>query len=193
MFSPSDCLKLSHSGFVVLKDAVSLEVCHGLRNDILSSETNMARTGKNRTSGNHRTDHICWFDRQKSKPQGLLFDQLDLAQEMLNKNLFANLSFVEAMGARYEENGYYAPHQDVFTQNNTRVVSMVLYLNQHWAPQDGGCLRLHLDVEKGVDNNVIDIPPTLGTCVFFDSTITHEVLINYKTRFSVACWFHTAL
>src|SRR2546422_115217 len=79
----------------------------------------------------------------------------------------------------------YARHIDRFRDDDTRVLSIVLYLNDRWRNEDGGMLRLHL--ERG---RSIDAIPYEGTLVaFLSDRFAHEVLPARRERFSIAGWF----
>ena len=189
MFSSQECKTLAFQGFLVKEDFFFLKTTT-LEKFVLSQAkiSTLGGTGKGASyqKGALRTDSMSWLDDPLCPHQmelGLFFKK---CQETFNKELFTNISFFESMAAHYQPLGYYKKHKDTFIDNNTRVLSMVIYANSSWEESDGGCLRLHLD-----GGRFVDIPPKNGTCVVFDSKMEHEVLLNQKDRFSVACWFHT--
>ena len=53
----------------------------------------------------------------------------------------------------------------VHVDSRSKVLSLLIYLNEDWTSQDGW-LRL-LDHEKGMDSAPVEIPPTLGSLVAF--------------------------
>jgi SM-20-related protein len=66
----------------------------------------------------------------------------------------------------------------------------VLYLNEDWARDDGGELRLHLDAAEA--GKIQDVLPVGGTLVLFLSEhFAHEVLPANRERLSLAGWFRT--
>lgn len=103
----------------------------------------------------------------------------------------------ELMYAYYPKGGYYRRHKDADpdTVSTVRKYSFLLYLNQDWASQDGGALRIHFD--SGGDTlpvdelpNYIDVPPKAGTLVCFRSDmVPHEVLDTQKERIAIVGWF----
>jgi SM-20-related protein len=77
---------------------------------------------------------------------------------------------------------------DRFRDDDTRVVSVVLYLTAAWRPEDGGCLRLHLR-DTG-SPTVHDVAPHAGTLVaFLADRFPHEVMPATRARYSLTGWF----
>lgn len=102
----------------------------------------------------------------------------------LNRSLLLGLQTLEAHYALYPPGTGYARHRDRFRDDDARVLSSVLYLNEGWQPADGGALRLHLP--EGAQ----DVLPAGGTLVLFLSAeIEHEVLAATRERASIAGWF----
>ena len=63
------------------------------------------------------------------------------------------------------------------------MLSVVLYLNEQWAEDDGGELRLFTEP-------TIDVPPTGGKLVLFLSdSLEHQVLPTRRERLSLTGWF----
>ena len=59
---------------------------------------------------------------------------------------------------------------------NARAYTAILYLNDSWHPDHGGCLRLHVD-NDGTGHRHVDVEPLAGRLVVFSSKdIPHEVL-----------------
>jgi SM-20-related protein len=91
---------------------------------------------------------------------------------------------IEAHYALYPTGAGYLRHRDRFRNNDSRVLSLVCYLNPDWPADAGGALRLHLP------DGAIDIAPRTGTVVMFLSDeIEHEVLPATQPRLSIAAWF----
>lgn len=134
-----------------------------------------------------RRDRIAWL-RGDTAPQAALFQFLELVRVDLNRLLFLGLNRFEAHYASYESGDFYRRHIDSFKGRRSRIVSVVLYLNDQWRPQDGGALRLfNRDSPEEVCGTVL---PEAGKMVLFMSEeIPHEVLTAQCTRYSVACWF----
>ncbi len=56
----------------------------------------------------------------------------------------------------------------IHTDTESKFLTMLLYLNPAWAA-DGGRLRV-LNNSKSLDDYVVEIPPTFGTCLLFKVT-----------------------
>jgi len=112
-------------------------------------------------------------------------------REQLDRELFLGLRELEAHYALYPPGARYARHRDRFRDDDARVLSAVLYLNDDWNEADGGALRLYFDT--GVSTPYRDIAPHAGTLVLFLSAeFDHEVLPATRERLSVAAWFRRA-
>jgi SM-20-related protein len=134
-----------------------------------------------------RGDRIRWLDGINGEPaEQALGQQLEALRQSLNRTLFLNLVDVEAHVAVYAPGQGYARHRDRFRQDDRRQVSLVVYLNDDWTPDQGGALRLH--VTKGP----VDCFPQAGHAVaFLSGEIEHEVLPATRDRWSVAAWFRS--
>ncbi|WP_336366644.1 2OG-Fe(II) oxygenase [Marinobacter sp. C2H3] len=134
-----------------------------------------------------RRDKIAWLQGHTG-PQQALFGVLDALRAGLNQRLFLGLKRFETHYATYHAGDFYKRHLDSFRGRASRVVSLVLYLNDDWQPLDGGELQVfNRDSEHEVCGLV---PPEAGRMVLFMSEeIPHEVLPAHRTRYSLACWF----
>src|SRR5215469_2694562 len=120
-----------------------------------------------------RGDEILWVGGD-STPQAtsLLRGELEALRLAIN-------------AATYPAGATYAPHVDGFSDNNLRMVSFVLYLNEAWGVTDGGALRLYPDGQPPVT-----VEPKGGTLVcFLSERVRHEVLPAVRTRLSLSGWF----
>jgi SM-20-related protein len=69
--------------------------------------------------------------------------------------------------------------------DDARVLSCVIYLNEAWTADDGGALRLHVSAREA-----IDVLPVGGTLVcFLADRYEHEVLPATRERLAVTGWF----
>ena len=165
-----------------------------LRNEvaILDKTEAMSRAGIGRGSGlvkdrSVRRDKIAWLDGY-SEPQRLLFECLEQIREGLNRRLYLGLKRFEAHYATYHPGDFYKRHLDSFRGRASRVVSLVLYLNEDWGLEDGGELRVFAAADSG--QMVGQVRPEAGRAVLFLSEqVPHEVLPARRTRYSIACWF----
>lgn len=132
-----------------------------------------------------RSDRTAWLDGTGSA-QCALFQRLEEIRQYLNRTLYLGLTHFEAHFAAFEAGAFYRPHRDSFQGHASRMVSLVLYLNENWRPADGGTLRILGD--KGAV--VAEVLPKSGHAVYFLSEeVLHEVSPSERTRYSIACWF----
>ncbi|HSS70769.1 MAG TPA: 2OG-Fe(II) oxygenase [Casimicrobiaceae bacterium] len=79
----------------------------------------------------------------------------------------------------------YRRHRDSFRDDDARVLSCVLYLNDAWTAADGGTLRLYLAAGE-----TRDVLPVAGTLLcFFAPRYEREVLPASRERLAVSGWF----
>jgi SM-20-related protein len=136
--------------------------------------------------GDIRGDRILWLDEHAlSPPERALWDAIDALRVALNRVTFLGLFAFEGHYALYPPGAFYRRHRDVFLDDDARVLSCVLYLNQAWAATDGGALRIHLSGTKSRD-----VMPVGGTLAcFLAERYDHEVLPATRSRLSIAGWF----
>lgn len=144
-----------------------------------------ARMGAGRTASPLRGDSTHWFlSGAMSAPQQVFADRMDALRVALSRELMLGLVDCESHYAVYRPGAGYARHLDCLRDNDARVVSAVLYLNDGWQEADGGALRLHL-----ADGSHRDIYPHGGSLLLFLSAqFEHEVLPATRDRMSIACW-----
>ncbi len=132
-----------------------------------------------------RGDSICWIDEQyETEALRTYRASVEEMRLELNRELYLGLESIEIQFARYAAGAHYDRHIDRFSDRALRTISCILYLNHDWMHDDGGELRLHLDV------GVHDIAPRAGTWVVFRSElIEHEVRPAKRERFSLTGWF----
>ncbi len=135
-----------------------------------------------------RGDRIRWIDPEAATPgERALLDRVEALGAHLNRELFAGIRTVELQWAAYPPGSFYRRHLDQFREVRDRVVTVLLYLNDGWEPDDGGQLRLY--VPAGHGEAAVDVVPRLGTFAAFRSDLVeHEVLPCARTRFSVGGW-----
>ncbi len=133
-----------------------------------------------------RTDEICWINGESSAGSDWL-DWAGQLQRYLNRRLFLGLFSFESHFAHYSPGDFYKRHYDAFKGQANRVLSLVVYLNHAWQPDEGGELVLYLNDQ---DENGIRVTPSFGTvAVFLSEEFPHEVLPATRDRFSIAGWF----
>lgn len=133
-----------------------------------------------------RGDAIHWIEPAEASQS--LADYLGLCEEMrlaLNRNFYLGLDYFECHYAEYPESSFYTRHTDRHRDGSTRMVSLVLYLNNDWKQGDGGELIIY---EEHGDH--LKIEPLGGRLALFLSEKEHEVLPTKKIRRSITGWMH---
>ena len=132
-----------------------------------------------------RGDRTAWLDEDSASAAEDQFRALvEVLRLALNESLYLGLMRFEGHYALYPTGATYARHLDRFADDDRRVVSLVLYLNDAWQPTDGGALRLHLP-----DGGVRDVLPVGGTVLaFLSADFPHEVLPATRPRLALTGW-----
>jgi len=133
-----------------------------------------------------RGDRIGWLDEIDPAPaERVLFTVLEALRVAINRELALGLWRYEGHYALYPPGAHYARHRDRFRDDDARLLSVVLYLNDAWRSNDGGVLRIHTG--NGMRR---DVPPEGGTLVaFLAAEFDHEVLPATRPRLAVSGWF----
>lgn len=80
---------------------------------------------------------------------------------------------------------FYKRHLDQHKNQDTRVVTIISYLNESWEDKDGGELQLYLN-----DGKTVSVQPKAGTLVcFMSAEFEHEVFPAKRERASLTGWF----
>ncbi|MEK6628713.1 MAG: 2OG-Fe(II) oxygenase [Bdellovibrionota bacterium] len=133
-----------------------------------------------------RNDSIFWLDAKSetlNATDQVALTQIDVLKESLKNYFRLSLTELECHYAVYPAGHFYKKHSDVTAQNNKRIFSFVIYLNNSWQPDDGGEL---LGYEE--EQTLFKIRPQAGNMILFKSELEHEVLTTYKTRYSLTGW-----
>jgi SM-20-related protein len=132
-----------------------------------------------------RGDHIQWLEPGQAESCDSYLGLMDSLREAMNRGLFLGLEDFESHFALYPPGAFYLKHVDRFRDDDRRMVSAVIYLNDAWLPEHGGQLRMYLD--EGVEHDVV---PTGGCLVvFLSGDVPHEVLPATRERLSLTGWF----
>ncbi|HSC80134.1 MAG TPA: 2OG-Fe(II) oxygenase [Chitinolyticbacter sp.] len=179
---------LAEHGVAVLPDFLGRDeterlaaVCHARRE-------RFARAGVGRADGHTvnatiRGDDVLWLDDDDPAAASVLA-RLGALQDELNRSLYLGLARLECHLAAYPAGTFYKRHLDQHRGEDTRVVTMVLYLNADWVEEHGGQLRIY--TEAGAR----DVLPVGGTLVtFLSDRFEHEVLPATRERLSLTGWF----
>ncbi len=158
--------------------------------------------------GEIRGDDVLWFDNVNlTALQQLYFDKINDLKTALNRVFYLGLKDLkttfECHFAVYQPDKFYKKHLDQFkktnfqtnnsTQNLSRVISCVFYLNENWTQEDGGQLRIYHqenEQENEAQNELFtDVIPCAGTLVcLYSEDIWHEVLPTKRPRQSITGW-----
>lgn len=193
--------ELCVAGWAVRTEAVDLSVVQRLRQESQArwdeDAFRMARVGTaddRRLAPEIRSDRILWIEPTAPTPgQAPYLELLEEVRLEVNRRTFMGLHEWEGHLAVYPPGAGYRRHLDVFSRARERKVSTILYLNEAWAPGDGGELRIWLDPAGQADraeDRFIDIEPRAGTLVtFLSEDFYHAVLPTAVQRNSVTGWF----
>ena len=145
-----------------------------------------ARIGRGATRAHRdgvRGDRVCWIGDDDPAERELAA-ALDGLRSDVNRTLALGAFELEMHYAIYPAGARYVRHRDRFRDDDARVLSCVVYLNDAWRDDEGGALRLHLPAGPR------DVPPRGGSLVaFLADRVEHEVLPASRERCSVAGWF----
>ena len=147
-----------------------------------------ARVGAGRTLERReeiRGDFTCWLAPPLFDPEARLLEMLERLRLELSCGGIPGLFDLELHYAWYPPGAGYARHVDRPKGHDARMVSLVLYLNEDWAPGDGGALRCFNDVRPQRD-----ILPIGGRLVaFLSEGLEHAVLPARRPRLSLTGWY----
>jgi SM-20-related protein len=180
---------LAQRGYAVVRDALPAAVIAGLRERVRQVDLVPARIGRGdarQARTDIRGDRIAWLrESPQTGAEASLVAWLDAVRAACNCELMLGLVDFEGHYAAYPPGSHYARHRDRFRDDDARVVSCVLYLNDAWRDTEGGALRLHV-----AQDETLDVLPKAGTFVaFLSGDFDHEVLPATRERLSVAVWF----
>lgn len=196
---PSYIDRLAEDGWVVVDDFLNPAQIRALRDEgarrLEAGEFHRAGVGRAQQQSvrdDIRSDAVRWLDPQQHQPaEQPYWQQIEQLQAALNAHLFLGIREGEFHYAHYPAGGFYQRHLDRFRDNDARVISCVLYLNEDWQEGDGGQLRLWLDAEGSREYR--DIVPLGGRLVLFRSErFWHAVQPATRPRWSVTGWLRRA-
>lgn len=181
---------LATQAWVVVPEFLEAEQVLQLRTQALSQYASGSFTPANIGQGSNKTidteirrDAILWLEDHETGAVSEFLNWLTELRLALNQALFLSLVETELHFAVYPQGGFYRKHIDNFRGRSARLITVILYLNQTWQPQEGGELRLYLD------DQTLDIAPEPGKLVLFLSErFEHEVLPTRQERLSLTGW-----
>jgi SM-20-related protein len=187
------CAAIATEGLVIVADFLSETDVAALATDArrhdAAGEFHPAGVGRNTPRAVHadiRGDRIFWLDGADAAPAVRpAWQALENVRLALNATLFLGLFAFEGHYALYPPGAHYRRHRDRFRDDDARVLSCVLYLNERWTPVDAGQLRIHFG-----DGGQRDVLPVGGTLVcFLSERFEHEVLPATRERLALTGWF----
>lgn len=133
-----------------------------------------------------RSDENAWFDENSiNKSQIKFLEITEQLQNSINEKLYLGLFELEIHFALYAPNAFYKRHLDQHKNQDTRVITIITYLNEYWDKEDGGELQLYLN-----NGQTVSVVPKAGTLVcFMSAEFEHEVLPAKRERASLTGWF----
>lgn len=185
--------EIEAQGWSVQKKFFSAELIQKLNETLISlqQQGKLKQAGIGRDSNysvekSIRNDQINWFDEQHlNEFQQTYLCVLQQLQDALNKRFFFGLSEFEVHFALYASGAFYKRHLDQHKNQDTRVLTVITYLNEKWTEKDGGELCLYLE-----NDQLVKVQPEAGTLVcFLSAEYEHEVLPAKRDRSSLTGWF----
>ncbi len=184
-------LGIEARGLVILPGAMPATITNDLQQEFSRLGTlafRRAAVGRGQTQAINRfvrRDKIHWIDESSNLTASWL-SWTDALRLYLNRRLYLGLFSFESHFAVYAPGAFYKRHVDAFRGEANRVLSVVVYLNQGWAPDQGGELVIY----ENEESKQVRVTPELGTLVLFLSEeFPHEVLQVNRSRYSVAGWY----
>jgi SM-20-related protein len=145
----------------------------------------IGRGDNERLAPDVRGDFIAWLSEPELDAEQVLLGRLEELRIAMNRALMTGLEDFQGHFALYPRGAAYARHSDRLAGTDVRAISVVLYLNESWTPQDGGELRIHTG-GAGFE----DVLPLGGRLVAFQSDrFEHEVLTARRQRLSFTGWY----
>jgi len=190
---------LEKNGWAFADDVVPADLVQKLFSECQKSwqsglfhEAHIGRGQSKNLDSEIRGDSILWLNSEQSHAAQQFLQWAAEFRHELNQRYFLGLNSEEFHFARYPAGKGYQKHVDQHRGTQARKISLVLYLNSSWGPQDGGELCIY-DAEND-SREVQRILPKGGRLVIFRSDlIPHAVLPCFQTRWSLTGWFRTDL
>lgn len=177
---------LENDGYYIEENVLDDDFVKDLKNEFLVRKLDMSHIGKDKNKNSEiRNDHISWLTENETSPAIQKYQKfLNTISNTINNAFYLGLNNVEAHFAKYEKGNFYKKHKDSFKNNNSRLITVISYLNEDWKKEDNGILRIYKN-----EHDYIDVEPKKGTVVcFLSEKIEHEVLPSNNTRYSITSW-----
>lgn len=180
--------QLAEDGFSVTDNFLTSEEVRNITGLDVFKDGSLRRAGignKNKQLNEAiRGDSISWIDFSAAPPSLKIYlNRLGNLRLYLNEALYLSLKDMEAHFASYPSGSFYKRHLDQFKSDDHRKLSVLLYLNEDWQPEQGGELRMYLNSTQK------DFLPLGGRLICFRSDMMeHEVLPATRERLSITGW-----
>ncbi|HWQ38978.1 MAG TPA: 2OG-Fe(II) oxygenase [Burkholderiales bacterium] len=191
-FAESLAEDIATAGYSIRAGFIDEEELAALRAALLSLQAvgrfRPAGVGKSaEVCGTERSDRIAWLDPEHASPGvSAVLARFEALRLVLNRRLFLGLFELECHFAHYPPGAFYRRHLDQLRGDSRRALTCVLYLNDAWRAEDGGALRIYLDLE----GRALDVMPQGGRLVcLLSDRFEHEVLPAQRDRWSLTGWF----
>ncbi|ACO80940.1 2OG-Fe(II) oxygenase family [Azotobacter vinelandii CA] len=145
----------------------------------------IGRGGRQLVQEGVRGDYTAWLEPGQCAPGDAWLALMESLRQTLNRELFLGLEELECHFALYPPGAFYRRHFDRFRDDDSRTVTVVLYLNEAWQPDEGGELRLYLPGGRAHDM----MPQGGSLACFMSASFPHEVLPATRERLSLTGWF----
>jgi SM-20-related protein len=186
---------VADQGYAVVPQFLPAAAVSALRSECLSrwragelGAAGIGRAAQRQQRSEIRGDHILWLDAGTAAPPVAAYLRvLERLRRVMNESLLLGLFELEGHFAVYPPGAFYRRHLDRFSDDDARVLTCILYLNDGWVADDGGQLRIYLDT--GEPPSHLDVLPCGGTFVsFLSADFPHEVLPARRERMAITGW-----
>jgi len=184
---------IERQGWTVQENYFPIELVKQLNETlgILQQQGDLKQAGIGREKKYHieesiRSDKISWFDNhQLNSAQQTYLKLTQQLQDAFNQKFFLGLFELEIHFALYAKGAFYKRHLDQHKNQDSRVLTLITYLNEDWGEKEGGELQLYLN-----NDDTLSVLPKAGTLVcFMSAEFEHEVLPAKRERASLTGWF----
>ncbi len=184
---------LEQQGWSVQEQFFSIELIQQLKDTLTSlrQHGSFKQAGIGRENNLHieqsiRSDEISWFsEKNLNESQRKFLNITRQLQDAINQKFYLGLFELEVHFALYPPESFYKRHLDQHKNQDSRVLTVITYLNENWEKEDGGELQLYLQ-----NGETVSVIPKAGTLVcFMSADFEHEVLPAKRERASLTGWF----
>ena len=182
--------QLSENDYVVVDDFISDEMFNGIMGFFqeMESADKLKKAGIGtqqdyQVKAEIRGDFIYWLDEDRDLALKTFFELKDELIQSLKRFCYLSLSGSEFHIAKYPAGSYYHRHLDQFNERTNRQITVLIYLNKHWKPGNGGELVIYKE-----DQEILVEPVAKRLLLFKSDVIEHEVLTTQVPRYSLTGW-----